>query len=250
MSGSAARRVSLEPAFLLHHYPWRDSSRILEFFSRTHGRISLFSRASRRGTSSLAGALQPFGEALVSWSGRGEAGQLTGAERVGAPPALAGDRLMSGFYANELLLRLLAKHDPHPDLYDAYAALLRRLLDAATDPSLALRLFEKRLLDELGWGLQLETEPATGRPIEADRCYRYRMDLGPERIDGVAEGTLIFSGASLLALGREELADRDRLADARRLLRAALDQCLDGRPLRTREVLLEMRAHGGKPDGG
>jgi DNA repair protein RecO (recombination protein O) len=250
VSGSAARRVSLEPAFLLHHYPWRDSSRILEFFSRAHGRVSLFSRASRRGTSSVAGALQPFGETLVSWSGRGEAGQLTGAERVGTPAVLAGDRLMSGFYANELLLKLLPKHDPHPDLYDAYATLLRRLLDTAADPSLALRLFEKRLLDELGWGLQLENDAATGQPIDAACSYRYRLDLGPERIDGVAEGTLIFSGASLLALGREDLADRDSLADARRLLRAALEQCLDGRPLRTREVLLEMRAHGGKPDGG
>ena len=102
MSG-AARRVQLEAAFLLHHYPWRDSSRILEFFTRTHGRVSVFARAARRGGSSLPAALQPFGELLVSWSARGEAGQLTGAERVHTPSFLAGDRLMSGFYANELL---------------------------------------------------------------------------------------------------------------------------------------------------
>jgi recombinational DNA repair protein (RecF pathway) len=80
--------------------------------------------------------------------------------------------------------------------------------------------------------------------------YRYRIDGGPERLDGVAEGTLIFSGAALLSLAGEALHDPRSIADARRLLRAALDQCLDGRPLRTREVLIEMRAHGAKADGG
>ncbi|HVN42399.1 MAG TPA: recombination protein O N-terminal domain-containing protein, partial [Steroidobacteraceae bacterium] len=124
MNGASSRRVALEPAFLLHHYPWRDSSRLIEFFCRGHGRVALFARAARRGGSSLPATLQPFGELLVSWSGRGEAGQLTGAERAGAAPlALAGDRLMSGFYANELILKLLQRHDPHPGLYAAYGAL-------------------------------------------------------------------------------------------------------------------------------
>ena len=242
MSG-AARRVQLEPAFLLHHYPWRDSSRILEFFSRSHGRVSVFARAARRGGSALPAALQPFGELLVSWSARGEAGQLTGAERMQAPAFLAGDRLMSGFYANELLIRLLPRHDPHPALYDAYAAVVARLQDAAADPGRALRLFEKRLLEELGWGLDLGHEVAGGAPLDPRRAYRYR-------VDGVAEGALVFSGASLLSLAREELADAQSLADARRLLRAALDQCLDGRPLRTREVMLAMRSHSGHAPGG
>lgn len=249
MSGSA-RRVSLEPAFLLHHYPWRDTSRILELMTRTHGRVSVFARASRQASSALGAALQPFSELLVSWTGRGEAGQLTGAERVRPPGHLAGDRLMSGFYANELLLKLLQRHDPHPSLFDAYAALVERLLDAEADATRALRIFEKRLLDELGWGLNLEHDTTTDAEVDPARSYRYRIDGGPELLDGVAEGTLIFCGSSLLSLAREELADPQSVADARRLLRAALDQCLDGRPLRTREVLIEMRAHGAKADGG
>jgi DNA repair protein RecO (recombination protein O) len=249
VSGSA-RRVSLEPAFLLHHYPWRETSRILELITRAHGRVSVFSRASRRASSSLASALQPFSEILVSWSGRGEAGQLTGAERVRPPAQLVGDRLMSGFYANELLLKLLQRNDPHPALFDAYAILLGHLVDPQADPTRALRLFEKTLLDELGWGLSLERDARTGGALDPQRSYRYRIDGGPEALDGVADGTLIFCGASLLSLAREELADSLSLADARRLLRAALDQCLDGRPLRTREVLVEMRAHGAKADGG
>ena len=247
---TAARRVQLEPSYLLHHHPWRDSSRILELMTRSHGRVSVFARAARRGGSALPAALQPFSEILVSWSARGEAAQLTGAERAGVPLSLQGDALMSGFYANELLLKLLPRHDPHPGLFDAYRVLLGRLQDAADEPARALRLFEKRLLEELGWGLGLEHDARTGRAVEAGRSYRYRIDGGPEEIDGVAEGMLVFSGASLLSLAREELGDPRSIADARRLLRAALDQCLDGRPLRTREVLIAMRAHGGGPAGG
>ena len=247
---AAARRVQLEPAYLLHHYAWRDSSRILEFMTRSQGRVSVFARAARRGGSTLPATLQPFGELLVSWTSRGDAGQLTGAERVRAPAALAGDHLMSAFYANELLIKLLPRHDPHPALFDAYATLLNRLHDGDGQQARALRLFEKRLLDELGWGLSLESDAGSGSPLEPLRSYRYRIDGGPEVIDGVAEGTLVFSGASLLSLAREELGDERSLADARRLLRAALDQCLDGRPLRTREVLIAMRAHGGGAAGG
>ena len=247
---AAARRIQLEPAYLLHHYAWRDSSRILEFMTRSQGRVSVFARAARRGGSTLPATLQPFSELLVSWTSRGDAGQLTGAERVRAPAALAGDRLMSAFYANELLIKLLPRHDPHPALFDAYATLLDRLHDGDGQQARALRLFEKRLLDELGWGLSLESDAGSGSPLEPLRSYRYRIDGGPEVIDGVAEGTLVFSGASLLSLAREELGDERSLADARRLLRAALDQCLDGRPLRTREVLIAMRAHGGGAAGG
>ena len=273
---SNARRVNLEPAFLLHHYPWRDTSRILELLTRTHGRVSVVARGSRQAAAATGGALQSFTACLVSWSGRGEMGYLTGVERLtsitspatagevalsagegsdtspGAPAevrTLAGERLMSGFYANELLLKLLQRHDPHPALFDAYAALLERLRAVDQDAGRALRIFEKRLLEELGWGLDLEQEAAGGAPIEATRSYRYALEGGAERVDGVAEGTLIFCGASLLSLAREVLDDPRSLADARRLLRAALDRLLDGRALRTREVLLEMRAHAGHTQG-
>lgn len=249
MSG-APRRVQLEPAYLLHHYAWRDSSRILELMTRSHGRVSVFARAARRGGSSLPATLQPFAELLVSWTARGEAGQLTGAERVRAPATLAGDRLMGAFYANELLIKLLHRHDPHPVLFDSYGTLIARLHDSSQSAARALRLFEKRLLDELGWGLSLDAEAPSGRALEPGRSYRYRLDGGPEPLDGVAEGSLVFSGASLLSLARDELDDERSLADARRLLRAALEQCLDGRPLRTREVLIAMRAHGGGTQGG
>jgi len=139
---------------------------------------------------------------------------------------------------------------PHPLIFDAYRRLLESLAQAEVESHRPLRLFEKRLLDELGWGLNLEHEATSGKPLLPGRSYRYGIEGGAEPVDGVAEGSLIFCGASLLALAREELDDPRSLADARRLLRAALDRLLDGRPLRTREVLLEMRAHAGKADGG
>jgi DNA repair protein RecO (recombination protein O) len=244
VSGSA-RRIRLEPAFLLHHYPWRDSSRILELLTRSHGRLSVFARAARRSGSGLAAALQPFAELLVSFSLRGEAGQLTGVEQgLSAAAQLPASQLMSAYYANELLLRLLPKGDPHPRLYAAYAELVATLAAPRADPAGALRIFEKRLLDELGYGLNLRTETSTGRPVEAQRSYRYRVDSGPELVNGVAEGSLVFCGSSLLALATEKLDDARSVADARRLLRAALEQILDGRELRTRQVALAMRALG------
>ncbi len=245
---AAARRVSLEPAYLLHHHPWRDSSRILEIFTPAHGRYTVFARAARRANSAWSSVLQPFAPLLVSWSSRSEAGQLTGVERAAPPRQLLGDRLMSGFYANELLMRLLPRSDPHPGLYLDYETLLDALADGGQDFARCLRIFEKRLLEQLGWGLSLPT--AGEQPLDAGRCYRYRLDAGPEPVDGVAEGSLVFSGASLMSLAREELRDPRSLADARRLLRAAIDQCLDGYALRTREVLAAMREHGGEARGG
>jgi DNA repair protein RecO (recombination protein O) len=244
VSGSA-RRILLEPAFLLHHHPWRDSSRILELLTQSHGRVSVFARAARRSGSALAPAFQPFAALLVSFSLRGEAGLLTGVERQGGPaPPPPGERLMGGFYANELLVRLLPRGDPHPRLFAAYAALVGALSAREADPGRALRLFEKRLLEELGYGLNLVTEVGSGRPVEARRSYRYRVDSGPELVNGVAEGSLIFCGSSLLALAAETLDEVSSLVDARRLLRAAIERVLDGRELRTRQVAVAMRALG------
>ena len=246
---AAVRRVALEPAYLLHHYAYRDSSRILELLTHGHGRVSVFAAASRRAGSALPALLQPFTPLLVSWSGRGEAGRLTGAERREGPPGLPPGQLMSGFYLNELLIRLLPRQDPHAGLFEAYERVLAALGDPGGEPARALRLFEKRLLEELGYGLELGRDVVHDRELAADRCYRYGLESGPVEVDGVAEGTLIFSGASLLSLGREELAEARSLGDARRLLRAALDACLEGRGLRTREVMTAMRSRRGAGPG-
>lgn len=238
-----SRTVQLQPAYVLHHRPYRDTSRILELFTRDHGRVSVFARgarSARKAGASLVSVLQPFNRVLVSWSGRGEAGQLTGAEFDGAVAALPPDRLVSGFYLNELLLKLFVRHDSHPDVFDLYSSTIETLKHAA-DPLAPLRIFEKRLLEALGYGLALERDAVTGQPIEPDAVYHYRLEQGAVRAADVAEGDLMFTGATLLSLAREDLDDARVCADARRLLRAALDRCLEGRELKTRQVLLALR---------
>lgn len=243
MTAGDARRVHLQPAYVLHQRPYRETSRILELFTRDHGRVSLFARGargSRKSGAALISMLQPFNRLLVSWSGRGEAGQLTGCEFDGAMTMLPPDRLVSGFYLNELLLKLFARHDSHPDVFALYAHTLEAL---KTDPNPVrpLRIFEKRLLEALGYGLALEHDSASNLPIEPHAAYHYRLEQGAVRAEGVAESALMFSGATLLSLAREELADAATCAEARRLLRAALDRCLEGRELKSRQVMQELR---------
>lgn len=240
-----SRRVLLQPAYLLHQRAFRDSGRILELLVRDHGRLTLFARGVRRAGSPYVPVLQPFNRLLVSWSGRGEAGQFMHAEFDGVVAPLAPARLMSGFYLNELLLKLLARHDVNTNIFDLYEAALVGLKSTA-DEARTLRLFEKRLLVALGYGLSLDREAGTGSAVESEYAYRYQLDHGLRRVDGVAEGALIFSGASLLSLAREELDDPISRADARRLLKAALEQCLEGRELRSREVATAVRRMRGR----
>lgn len=237
-------RTHLQPAYVLHHRPYRDTSRILELFTRDQGRVTVFAKGARGGkrtAGSLVSMLQPFNRLLVSWTGRGEAGQLIGAEFDGAVAVMPPDRLVSGFYLNELLLKLFARHDGHPDVFDMYADTLETL-KRTTDVLPCLRLFEKRLLDLLGYGLQLEKDAVSGEPLLGDATYHYRLEQGPVRAHDIAEGPLVFSGATLLALGRERFDGADECAEARRLLRAALDRVLDGRELKSRQVMMALRS--------
>jgi DNA repair protein RecO (recombination protein O) len=238
----AVQRVQLQPAYVLHHRPYRDTSRILELFTRDYGRVSVFARGARGAggkSQSLTSMLQPFNRLLLSWSG-GEAGRLTGAEFDGAYSILPPDRLVSGCYLNELLLKLFARHDSHPDVYALYAHTVE-MLKSAADPMRALRVFEKRLLEALGYGLELAVEARSGVPIEPHHSYYYRLEQGAVRAEGVAEGSLVFSGAALLSLASEELVDAYSCTEARRLLRAAIDRCLDGRELKSRQVMMALR---------
>jgi DNA repair protein RecO (recombination protein O) len=234
---------TLQPAYVLHHRPYRDTSRILELFTRDHGRVSVFARGARGGrksNASMTSTLQPFNRLLVSWTGKGEAGQLTAAEFDGAVSQLPPDRLVNGFYLNELLLKLFARHDAHPDVFTLYANTLE-FLKHADDAVWPLRVFEKRLLEALGYGLALERDAGSGTPLDPQNAYAYRLERGAIRMDGVAEGTMIFSGAALIALAREERPEPPIAAEARRLLRAALDRCLEGRELKSRGVMMALR---------
>jgi DNA repair protein RecO (recombination protein O) len=228
------RRIALTPAYILHHRPYRDTSRILEVIAREHGRVSLFARGVRGPKAKLASILQPFELLLLSWNGRGEdAAQLTGAEKVDHGPPLPADALMASFYLNELLLKLTTRHDPQPTLFDDYHATLESLRQGSRlEPS--LRIFEKRLLEAVGYGLDLAVEALTGNPIEAGEFYHYRPAQG--LVSTVVEATGAVAGSSILSLAQERLESQRQLDDSRRLLQAALAQCLEGRELTTRAV--------------
>ena len=232
-----ARRVWLTPAFVLHHHAYRDTSRIVEAFTAEHGRLSLFARGVTGAKSRLGAVLRPFQRLLVSWSGRTEACRLVGAELDGPPAALPPGRLMSGFYLNELLLKLTERGDPNPAIFELYAEALAAL-GAGRDEEASLRRFEKRLLEELGYGLQLAHSGA-GRPIDATAYYRFRPQSGPEPCVAEAPGAVY--GGSLADLEAEVFPDARSLRDAKRVLRAAIDACLDGRPLVSRQIMSDLR---------
>ena len=232
-----ARRVWLTPAFVLHHHAYRDTSRIVEAFTAEHGRLSLFARGVTGAKCKLGSVLRPFQRLLVSWSGRTDACRLVGAELDGPPAALPPQRLMSGFYLNELLLKLTVRGDPNPAIFALYAEALAALA-AGGDEEPGLRRFEKRLLGELGYGLQL-AHYGEGQPIDATGYYRFQPQSGPEPCVAEAPGAVY--GASLADLEAEVFADARSLRDAKRVLRAAIDACLDGRPLASRQIMSDLR---------
>lgn len=243
MTAADHHRVVLQPAFVLHQRAYRETSRIVELFTRDHGRVSVFARgtrSTRKGYSPLGSMLQPFNRLFVSWSGRGEAGQLSHAEFDGEFREMPAQQLVSAFYLNELLLKLFARHDTHPEVFALYADALDALKDRQAAAAV-LRVFEKRLLDAIGYGLSLERDALSGEPIDPERAYHYRLEQGPVACAGIAEGSLVLSGAALLALAHERLVEPDSANQLRALTRAALERVLDGRELKTREVMLALR---------
>ncbi len=245
-AGAAGRRVWLAPAYVLHQYAYRDTSRIVEVFTGEHGRLTLFARGANSAKSSLKGVLRPFQRLLVAWSGKSEACQLVGAEIDGGVTNLAPARLMSGFYLNELLLKLTERWDPHPEIFSSYAACMQALCAGDIEEP-ALRRFEKQLLDALGYGLEL-AQTAEGSPVQADLYYRFGRDSGPQPCVAEAPGAVY--GQSLSDLRSMSFVDARSLRDAKRLLRAAIDACLDGRALKSREVLRALRQRDPLKEGG
>ncbi len=233
----AGRRVWLAPAYVLHQYAYRDTSRIVEVFTGEYGRLTLFARGANSAKSSVKGVLRPFQRLLVSWSGKSEACRLVGAEIDGAITTLGGARLMSGFYLNELLLKLTERWDPHPDIFSSYAACVEALCGGDIEEP-ALRRFEKQLLDALGYGLEL-AQTVEGLPVQADLYYRFAVESGPQTCVAEAPGAVY--GQSLKDLCTMSFVDARSLRDAKRLLRAAIDACLDGRALKSREVMRALR---------
>lgn len=229
------KRVELEPAIVLHHRPYRETSLLVEIFGRDSGRLGLIAKGARRPKSNLRGLLQPFRPLLLSWSGRGELGLLTAAEPHGYVRGLGGKALFSGFYMNELLMRLLHRFDPHIELFHHYQAAVEALAGGGCSEAV-LRVFEKQMLESIGYGLVLDRDIESGEPIDGDGTYCYERERGPMLLaDGDGDGVRV-AGDTLLALAAEQLEGERVLDEAKQLMRVVLRGYLGEKPLATRSL--------------
>jgi DNA repair protein RecO (recombination protein O) len=233
-------RVESQPAYILHTRAWRETSLLLEAFTRDYGRVGLVARGVRSARARLPrSALEPLQPLQLGWSGRGELQTLTAAEPVRNPPALRGDTLMSAMYVNELMVRLTARDDPHPELFERYAALLDELA-ATRSLAWSLRRFERDLLAATGYALQLETEAESGAPVEPAQVYDYVPELGPVVAVGSAGSGARVRGSALLALAADTMPrDAEDLAALRRLMRTLIGVQVGERGLQSWRVLAQ-----------
>lgn len=228
-------RVSLEPSYVLHARLYRESSLLLEALSRAHGRVGLVARGARGTRSKWKNLLQPFRPLLLSWNQKGELGTLTAADQVASPPALAGDSLFCGLYANELTTRFLQRSDPHPGLFEEYRRLVAELA-AGNPPQPLLRIYEEALLRSAGFGLQLDHEHGTAEGIQADAWYLYVPESGPIRLEyDESKAHELVSGAALLALKSGMIEDQ-HLNELKTLMRRLIRFYLGDKPLNSQSL--------------
>ena len=235
---STQRRVQLQPGYILHHRPFRETSQILDIVTRDYGRIALVARGSRGSKSRLAGVLRPFLPLKLSWVAKSDLGTLTGAEASGPPAGMRGDAMLSAFYVNELLLNFLHRHDPQAEIFELYATAISGLV-GTENIAAQLRSFELELLSLLGYGVNLDHVAGTRDALVAKQNYEYRMEHGPVPIDR-EEGAVVFSGAVLSGIAERRFGQPDILRAANRLLREIVSFHLSGKELKSRTVLLEL----------
>jgi DNA repair protein RecO (recombination protein O) len=233
-------RQDAQPGFVLHSRAYRESSLIVEVFTRDHGRLALMARGARRPKSALRGILLSFQPLLVSWSGRGEMRTLTRAEWNGAYRPLRGQGLICGFYLNELLLKLTARDDPHERLFEAYGETLAAL-GAGAEPSPVLRRFEMCLLSELGYAVILDRDVEHGEPVARERSYVYVVERGPVSAAGAPGTGVELSGQTLLDMQSGDFTRAATQQQSKLLMRTLINHCLGNQVLHSRQLLRDLQ---------
>ena len=235
-----------QPAFVLHTYAYRETSLIVEAFTADHGRVAMVARGAKRPRSETRGLLQAFQPLTLSWAGAAELKTLRNAQWRGGLPLPRGSALLCGFYLNELLLKLLAREDPHAALFRSYEEALVALTERETsaEQGAVLRRFELRLLAELGYALPLTRDADTGAAIEPAARYHYDFAKGPRAATAAEPGAHYarVRGATLLALSADDYSDPETAADAKRLMREVLDHYLEERRIFSRRVVQDLQA--------
>ncbi|MDO8414102.1 MAG: DNA repair protein RecO [Gallionellaceae bacterium] len=240
MTATDKQRIQDQPSFVLHSYPYRETSLIIEVFSRQQGRVALIARGARRPRSVLRGLLMSFQPLTLSWFGKHELRTLHKAEWQGGQPQLQGQALLCGFYVNELLLNLMIRDDPHELLFDYYQHTLQRLAHEQ-DHAAILRCFEKRLLQEFGYALLLEHEAGSSQPIDPAVSYRYIIERGAVRETGNGAEGLPIAGKTLHDMANDDYRDAISAQQSKQLMRMLLNHQLAGKILHTRELIKDLQ---------
>jgi DNA repair protein RecO (recombination protein O) len=229
--------VYLQPAFILQHRKFRETSLMMDVLTRDFGRISLLAKGVRKARSKTAGLLRPFIPLAVSYVGKAELKTLTGAETLHPYTELQGTALYSGFYINELISCFLHKDDPHPEIFDHYRECLSFLAGQETMEA-ALRNFELSLINHAGYGLQLNHIVNKKAPDSPSKKYSFDAESGLVEAD---DGQ--FSSETLQAISLREFSDPRVLIEAKRLMRTVIDACLQGRQLKSRSIINKIIKH-------
>ncbi|HEX3060008.1 MAG TPA: DNA repair protein RecO [Usitatibacter sp.] len=244
----------MDRGFILHSYPYRETSLILQAWTEKHGRLALVAKGARRPKSASRIVLVPFQPLTLDWFGRGELRTLKTAEPTVPATPLAGEALMSAFYMNELLLKLTTRDDPHEKLFEAYDAGITNLralsrsnpAPRAADIEPVLRAFELKLLQELGYALELAREAGSQVPIAAEREYFYVVERGAVAAAAAAGGetpanAVRLRGLTLIDLERGRFEDPTTVAQSKQLMRLLISHALDGQELATRSLVRDLR---------
>ncbi len=227
-------RYMLHDAYILHSRSYKESSLIIELFTRDLGRVSVIAKGVKKRKRSLFGVLQPFTPILVSWLGKGELRTLTGVELNGVFKYLYGTNLLCGYYLNELVLRFLQKDDPYQELYEAYTQVISNLrVNKDIEP--VLRQFECVLFQELGYGLNLTIDYKTGNTVDPSKMYYFEVEQGPV-LEQLSKNSVQVGGQTLLSLENFNFVDKITLTESKKLMRYIINYYLTGKPLKTHQL--------------
>lgn len=230
-------RQDAQPAFVLHTYPYLETSLLVETFTRNFGRIPLVAKGAKRPKSALRGLLIAFQPLELTWTGKSELRTLHKAEWQGGQQPLQGIALICGFYLNELLIRLLQRDDPHEQLFDYYEETLSAL-NNRKDYTSILRHFERRMLRELGYALTLDEDVASGQPLSPDEEYYYEVERGPIAVNGDDNYSCPqLRGKTLLDMDKDDYSDTVTRQQSKILMRYILRHYLGEQPLYSRQLL-------------
>jgi DNA repair protein RecO (recombination protein O) len=248
----------MDKGYVLHTYPYLETSLILQVWTEKHGRMGLVAKGARRPKSASRAVLVPFQPLSLEWFGRGELRTLKTAEPSAPATPLAGASLLSAFYLNELLLKLTTRDDPHEGLFAAYDEAITALraisraeaVGANLEP--VLRRFELRLLQELGYALEMAREAGPGPAIAAEREYFYVVERGAvaaPALTATGAGTegatpanaVRLRGQTLIDLERGQFGNPTTVAQAKQLMRLLINHSLNGQELATRAIVRDLQ---------